>query len=125
MRRIALSVTALVSLISLTACEGPGQNCDLMAVSSVGLTLVDINTGEGIVGADVQYQVDGGELKDCESWSEDNEYTCGVEEDGEFLILVDAEGYTSIEIETLVEADVCHVIPVSLEEGLVPIADAL
>ncbi|HJN74067.1 MAG TPA: hypothetical protein QGF58_09065 [Myxococcota bacterium] len=122
MRHLTAAALFLTSLATLTAC-GPAI-CTEIAVSSVTLELYDLDTGEGVVGADVQYAVDGGDFGPCRSWGEDHIYNCGVEEPGAFEIAVDAEGYELLEVAADVDEDECHVITEVLVEDLVPLAEA-
>lgn len=126
MRKLALSTLVFASLAATTACSElpPGTACTEIAITSVNLTLFDLDTGEPVLDADVQYAVDGGDFQPCENWGEDNTFQCGVEEAGAFEIVVDAEGYELLELELDVDEDECHVIGHDLEEDLVPIYEA-
>jgi len=116
-------------LWTMLACEPKEEleGCTMEAKYSVNLTLTDAD-GNPLENAEVSYTVDGVEGQSVvDSW-EAGTYAVGIEEAGDFEITVFAEvpfeddpccwmiGDTVISV--TVEADECHVIPVSISEEL-------
>jgi hypothetical protein len=97
----------------------PEVACDLMAYSSVSLTLVS-EDGDAISDADVTFtNEDAGRFDEgCESLP-DGMYVCGFEVAGLMEITIDAEGFEPVTELVDVQAGVCHVetesITVTLE----------
>jgi hypothetical protein len=75
--------------------------------SSVRLTVLDPE-GQPVTDADVSYSVDGAEAKPCAA--ADVSYTCGLEEEGRFVITAERGGESGV-ARVNVRADVCHVDP--------------
>lgn len=113
--------TSLLLLLPLLGCQILPVECDLMAIASVSLTVVD-ESGAPVPGAVATWSVDGGEFQDCDAMS-DSGFACGWEVAGEFTLRVDAPGYEAWEGSAVVEADQCHVIPEVVEAVLTVDAD--
>lgn len=98
----------------LTACiggqigVGDGFDCDLMAVSSVQVELVDPD-GNPVLDPEAEVRFEHlGSSQDCERMDE-NTFVCGWEIAGHFDLFADALGYAPAEASTEVISDVCHV----------------
>ena len=81
--------------------------CDLMAVSSVTVTLAAEGGGD-LSAATVTYTVDGAEPVACDAL--DGVWVCGYEVAGVLTIRAEAEGYDPVEQDVTVEAGECHVV---------------
>lgn len=107
--------------------DSGGVDCTTEARSSVSITLLD-EAGQnhveatGGAGISATYTVDGGESQTCEAVFD--AVVCGWEQAGDFVIVVDAEGYVPEQREVTVEEDECHVISEVLQIQLVPLEDA-
>lgn len=115
MLRVLTTASALLFLG--TGCDLlAGGACDLSAVSSVTVSVVDLN-GDFIAADEVTYDVDDlGEAPCSPLDGEGFEWTCGVEETGNFFIraYVGAAVYTG-ETSVRMREDGCHVDPQFLD----------
>ncbi|MCO4747778.1 MAG: hypothetical protein KC912_23485 [Proteobacteria bacterium] len=107
-RTLALSVLLLV--VTVGCDELTTGDCDTSAVSSVTVSVVD---ADGLLtpADSVTYEVDGSSEADCEPLMGDGtEWTCGVEESGDFYIraYVGSAVYTG-EVSVGMQSDGCHV----------------
>lgn len=116
MKRVAL-VSLLSSLSVLVACEDRGVNCDLMLVSAVNVSVVDVD-GLPVEGASV-FADDGEREVECPS-AEAGAFNC-YDVGGELLIRVEAEGYQGLEEAVFVEVGPCHPVTESLDVELAEI----
>lgn len=134
-RLLILTALALVACGDKDDDSGDGQStggdggvdCTTEARSSVSITLLDESGANhvestGGVGISASYTVDGGESQVCEAVFDS--VVCGWEQAGDFVIVVDAEGYVPEQREVTVEEDECHVISETLQINLVPLDDA-
>lgn len=93
--------------------------CDLMAVSSVTVTLAGEDGGD-LSAATVTYTVDGADPVACDAF--DGTWTCGYEVAGVLTIRAEAEGYDAVEQDVTVEAGECHVVTEQVSLTL-PVSD--
>lgn len=108
---------ALIALLPvlfppLAGCGGPF--CDAAVYSSVMVTVVDAQ-GEPIEGATATFSVDGGASEPCDGEVGEVSLWCGVETEGEFTIVAQADGYESAMGTVTVNGDRCHVMTEELE----------
>ena len=110
-------MTASVLLFLGTGCDLlAAGGCDLSAVSSVTVSVVDLD-GDFIAADDVTYDVDSLGEEPCSPLdAEGFEWTCGVEETGNFFIRAYVGGavYTG-ETSVRLREDGCHVDPQFLD----------
>ncbi|MCA9653437.1 MAG: hypothetical protein H6712_11295 [Myxococcales bacterium] len=115
------SFLVVVALVS-SAVGGIGcaeRSCDLLAKSSVQLTVVDATTGEDVE-ATVTFLVDGeGPMQPDESFP--GTYALGFELEGSFDVTIVAEGYQTEMRQYEVTADECHVMTVQDTVELTPV----
>jgi hypothetical protein len=90
--------------------DSGGLACTEIAVSSLNLS-VEAPDGSAVIGADVQYTVDGSDPEPCQSW-DDGTYVCGYEDSGSIEATVKADGYleASVVVEVPMDDSGCHVV---------------
>jgi len=111
-RLIALSALSLAALATTGCPTEPA--CDLMAVASLNVTLVDID-GIDITEADVSFSSDGGgTFAPCDE-AIVGEWVCGYEVAGEITVRAESVGYTAAEQTVTIAEDECHVIGQDLQ----------
>jgi len=130
--RLALSSVLALSF-ALTGCPprddlGPdtghdtgGVDCDLMAVASVQVSLVDSEGAPFSSEASVTYDIGEGPV-DCEG-ELDGVVVCGWEVAGPMHIVAEAEGFGTAEVDIVVESDICHVITGQVELEMLPVSE--
>jgi hypothetical protein len=116
MSRWWLVFTALVA-----GCPEAPYACDLMAVSSVQVEVLD-EAGNPMANATLRFVVDGGSPQPCELF-QPGSYVCGWEHEGNFEITIEAPGYETETRSAVVESDECHVIGESLTVNMVLACD--
>jgi uncharacterized protein GlcG (DUF336 family) len=99
---LALGLAMLVS-----GCSDNSVSCTDELRTSVGVTVLDAE-GEPVSNATLTYTVDDAAARDCSPL--DPGYTCGIEEEGRFVITA-VRGDESGEVRVTVRADECHVDP--------------
>lgn len=111
-RLIALSALSLAALATTGCPTEPA--CDLMAVASLNVTLVDID-GIDITEADVSFSTDGGgTFAPCDE-AIVGEWVCGYEVAGDITVRAESVGYTAAEQTVTIAEDECHVIGQDLQ----------
>ncbi len=91
----------------LAACGNQAEICDDMAYWSVSLTVVDA-ADNAVPTATVTYTVDGEDRGACEQL-EGAAFACGIEEAGDFVVTVAAEGFVTESASLTVPQGACHV----------------
>lgn len=115
--RHTTSLFALAVIATLAACDEPGTNCTLEAVTSVSVNVKDVD-GAAIDDAEVVYTVDDGDEEDCDNLGE-GRYACGAEVAGDFVVTAIKAGYADAERGVTVEDGECHVAGETVELILV------
>ncbi len=98
----------LIPLLAVVGCES--TQCKVGEVASVTVSVYDAS-GAPQFADSVTYTVDGEEGGDCEPLDEaGTEFTCGLEEPGDFVITVEVGGIMfNGAVEVGMAADGCHV----------------
>jgi len=115
--RHSTSLFAIAVIAALAACDAPGTNCTLEAVTSVNVEVKDVG-GAAIDDAEVVYTVDDGDEEDCDNRGE-GRYACGVEVAGDFVVTAIKAGFADAERGVTVEDGGCHVAGENVELILV------
>ena len=123
MKRVACVLTTAVSLFAV-ACGnpllGPWTACTAILIYGLNVTVVDASTGERICDATV-LAVDGAFTGAFErfAFSPACSYAGAPERRGTYEVRVTKEGYQPAVVRNVrVDADECHVIPVTLTIAL-------
>ena len=97
------AAVALASSLALAGCDqDEPQVCTAVLVTSVSLTIVDAESGEFVLDADITFRVDGGELRTpVEDLGEGGATWADLayEEAGVFDVTVAAEGYETFKVD--------------------------
>ncbi len=104
MRLLMMCVIPVLAL----GCDGGDLSCTADIRYSVSVTVED-EAGGAVIGAAVEYSVDGGEPVTCEGGAAGT-YACGAEVEGDITVNATADGFGGDEATVTVEADECHVI---------------
>ena len=98
--------------------------CTEEFVYGVNVAVTDSATGAPIEGATLTL-TDGDHSETMEELQAGS-YAGAGERAGTYVLTIDAEGFDSMRIENIVvEADICHVVPVALDLALTPVSAPL
>jgi len=120
----AFFVTLFITGIPFTTCftAGDGIICSTEFVYGVNVTLTDAQTGQAVTGAELRLISGTGTELMTEFPAPSGVYVGAGEQPGTYSLNVQADGYQQYnQSDIVVEADECHVIPVSLQIQLNPL----
>lgn len=106
MRPLSLALGCLALLTACPQVEEP-IDCDLMAVSSIQLSVLD-ELGEPVDGAQAEFSTNGADWTACDDFGDG--WVCGYEVGGDIEVRASAPGYDEQQVSVFVDSDVCHVI---------------
>ena len=119
MRLMSLFLVAGLPLVECRWIDDPVVCTDIF-VYGINVTLTDAETGQPIEGATLTL-TEGSYSETMESFLGSGQYVGAGERAGTYTLTAEADGYESTTVTNIfVDADECHVIPVTLTVELTP-----